>query len=302
MSETIQVTQDNNRLVLTISPSSLNEFQLCPRRYFYYKEYEPVGPLRADALDLGSVGHKALEVFYLSDEAHDVRVHKACEEARRAGLETQLAIEDIEHLIETIKLYLEYRKGEDLQVHAVEAPFSKLLHEDDKVVILLEGRQDLIATWMGQRSIFDHKFVKQNRTTLPLSNQNLAYAFATGIKRVVINKVGLQKTLKPHERFVREPFTYEPSQLAEWHHSTVSHWMNLLIHYMEQEKELNNGSRASAWPMNFTSCDKFSGCSFAKFVCSSLPETRESKLLTFYKKKTPRDMFAPEIAKEISSE
>lgn len=292
--DSIKIEQDKGRLILTISPSSLNEFQLCPRRYFYTREYEPAQVLRADSLDLGSSGHTGLETFYSltmkNEGSYDSRVELALKAARQYAVEkTSLDMEKVEHLISCLTQYFEYRRDEKLEVLAVEQPFSKLLHEDSKYVILFEGRLDLLCNWQDAKRIMDHKIVSQNREPLGLSNQNLGYAFATGIDQVVINTIGLQKS-QPHDKFHRFMFRYEPSQLAEWHNSTVTHWINLLIHYMESEKELHNGERSSAWPMNLTSCDKFSGCSFAKFVCSSQPDTRASKLAMFYKPRSHREI------------
>jgi hypothetical protein len=81
-----------------------------------------------------------------------------------------------------------------------------------------------------------------------------------------MNKIGFQKTLTPAERFQRFVFNIDKDRIEEWKVNAIW-WVRLYADCIESDN----------YPMNLTSCDKYSGCIF-KRICESDPNSREYKL------------------------
>jgi PD-(D/E)XK nuclease superfamily len=274
------------KLNFTFSPSSLNEMQLCWRRFYYYRKYEPV-LTRSGSLDKGTLVHTCLEIYYSNmGIPESLRVTKAINDARVQALETALPVEDIEKVLEACREYFAYRSVDNFKILGVEQPFSKIFYEDDDIRIILEGKVDLFLTdeRIGRSLLYDHKYQERKTEPLSLRNQNLAYCYGLNQKEIWLNIVGGQTSLKPHEKFKRYPFDYTDAQLKEWYDNTLTTLEDYFRVWKKAENlRLIGQDETAAYPMNLTSCDKFRGCTYAKLICSSDPETRQIKLDTFYK-------------------
>jgi hypothetical protein len=142
-----------------------------------------------------------------------------------------------------------------------------VLFDSEAVQVIYEGRVDLVVDipQLGL-SIVDHKTSSRNYPVSSMSNQFKGYCKALGLGRIIINKVGFQKTLEREERFQRIVIGYNDDRLEEWRIKAI-HRAFRLLHCLETDY----------WPQNETSCDKFNGCAF-QGVCTTTPALRQWKI------------------------
>lgn len=175
--------------------------------------------------------------------------------------------------LETCEQYHNHYRNDWWVPLEVETVKSEVLYEDDEIRVLWKAKLDLTAD--TNQGIFpvDHKTMKQNRPTLNLNNQFTGQCLIMKTRQVIINKVGFQKTLKPEEKFKREPCGYTPQRLIEWQSEILPFYARMLLMYHE-----NNH-----WPRNYTSCDgKYGPCAFTG-VCGANPDMREEELRINFK-------------------
>jgi hypothetical protein len=110
---------------------------------------------------------------------------------------------------------------------------------------------------------FDHKSSRQRKRPNELSNQFRGYCWVLNSSHIVINKIGFQKTLSAADRFERHIITYSPDTLQEWVENS-SWWARLYYYHLQ----------SGHWPMNLTSCDKYSGC-FYEPICVKDSDSRK---------------------------
>lgn len=146
---------------------------------------------------------------------------------------------------------------------AVEEVGSKVLFENEHLKIIYSFKVDLIAEKGTILCPWDHKTASQRKEPTSVSNQFIGYCWGLDVNNIIINKIGFQKTLSPKERFQRFTLTISPLRIKEWIQNTT-YWA---LYYMECLD-------SNVWPMNLTSCDKYSGCIFLRTICEANPENR----------------------------
>ena len=157
----------------------------------------------------------------------------------------------------------------------VEQSFVRTLYEDEDLRIDYEGIVDLVADGPMGKIAVDHKTASRREVPSDLSNQFMGYCWALDLPRLIVNRIGFQKTVPAKERFQRIVMNYPEGRIAEWQYWAV-YWLKVYAFYMEND----------VWPPNFTSCDKYSGCIFQP-VCTRIPEAREFTMQTKYKVSEP---------------
>ena len=156
----------------------------------------------------------------------------------------------------------------------VETVRSKILYEDDEIRILFKSKLDWIVDTNNGIFPADHKTMKQNKDTLSINNQFMGQCLQLNTRNVFINKVGLQKTLKPEDKFKRVSVSYSAARLLEWQSYVLPYWVKQLVAYSNQ----------GHFPPNFMSCDgKYGKCEFYE-VCESDPDMRNEVIkMNFYR-------------------
>lgn len=170
--------------------------------------------------------------------------------------------EELEEVIYQFKEYVDFYKNEDWHPLAVEEVGSRILFEDSEWKIIYNCKTDLVAERGSLIVPWDHKTGKRRAVPSSLGNQWIGTCFVLQTNRIMLNKIGFQKSLKPQERFQRFLMEVQDSRIEEWMIDTI-YWAKLLHWYIENDY----------WPMNRTSCDKYSGCIY-KTLHEKAPDQR----------------------------
>jgi len=118
----------------------------------------------------------------------------------------------------------------------------------------------------------DHKTFKQRRAKSMLSNQFMGHCVLLKSRNVIVNKIGLQSSLKIAERLTREPVSYSADMLMEWQGETIPYYAYKYIQFTE----------SGYWPPNYTHCDNMYGPCAYKQVCEGDRNMREDILRLNY--------------------
>lgn len=257
--------------------SILNEAQLCAQRYElqHEKNLRPVEG-KATPLEEGDLLHNILEKYYkgirdkgvelvYDNDTFKAHVDECVAFGEMYSLEKNLTPDEVSTVIYQFQEYTKHYRMDGVTVKAVEEPFIVPLHEDEDLAIFYTGKIDLVGEMPNfGPCIMDHKKAARTQAPSALSNQFTGYSYATGVRLVMVNKVGFQKTLAPEDRFKRYPIYYTESQIQRWKDNTIW-WGRQLAFYME----------TNTWPENRTSCDKYGGCIFTPVCEAGTEEARE---------------------------
>ena len=178
------------------------------------------------------------------------------------------------YVLDTCDQYQQFYRNDHWVPLEVETVKGKILYEDDEIRILWKAKLDWVVD--TNQGIFpvDHKTMKQRRNTNSMNNQFMGQCIVMETRQMIINKVGWQTSLKPEDKFTRNPVPYSAARLFEWQSETLPYYAKLLLMYAE----------TGHWPPNFNNCEtKYGNCNFYEHVCSSDPQMREENIkLNFY--------------------
>lgn len=255
--------------------SQYDMFLLCAERFNNRYNKNLTAPNKDMRLDRGTIVHVGCEVYYEALKAgsnYQDAVTAALSKVREAGvIATDLEPEMINRVLDVLEEYFDFWRVADqsFEIIEVEKPFLYLLHEDDEVRIHLAGKIDLITSDNQYTNLpYDHKSYDTDRGVSRMSNQFKNYSHAVGSNYLMVNRIGFQKTLKPHEKFKRVMLTYDPFVFMQWKNNVIKN----MYHYLMCVAE-------DAWPMNETSCDKwFRKCEYFNACDASGEEAKNYKL------------------------
>jgi hypothetical protein len=171
--------------------------------------------------------------------------------------------------LDTCEQYFEFYKNDAFIPLGAEVVRGKVLFEDDEIRVLWKAKFDLIVdtNQIGIVSM-DHKTFKQRRDKTTLSNQFSGHCCLLQSRNVIVNKIGLQTTLKLQERLTREVISYSADRLDEWQSQILPYYAYKYVDYTE----------SGYWPPDYTHCDTMFGPCMYKEVCESDRNMREEVL------------------------
>lgn len=295
----IQV-EKKDKLNIVLDMSSFDLFETCEQKYNYRHNQLKTEPIhkKSKALDKGSLGHEGLEVYYklLKEQIPFAdRMHKAIERINFFSSDPEqcnLEEIDIRTVISAVEQSCDYWRFEDEQfeILEVERAFAYVLYEDDFIRIVITGKIDLLVNIpsIGRRSGYtnhplDHKTYERDSEVPELSNQFQNYCVATNSFFLTVNRVGLQKTLKPEDKFQRPLLSYDASILNQWKRNTKN---IILRRYLDC-------IATGEWDMNFTSCFKFNRrCEYYEICKTGNYEDKMYKLTADFATTSPWDVTA----------
>jgi hypothetical protein len=277
--------------IINFDASQLNTMQNCFRKAQYSFIYNLSPHEKEESLEKGDLMHKMLEVYYgmrgpklyTSDVWQELIANgikpegDPTQRAIDAGLyfSTKMSVDEnnidksmdvADEVIKHFRDYAEFYAYDAWNPLHVERSGEKEIYNDGELQINYDCKIDLIAEKGEIVAPFDHKTGKMRKDPLSLSNQFIGYCVALNCNHIVMNKIGFQKTLSPAERFQRFVFNISEERKTEWINNAIW-WVKLWSKCTEDD----------VYPMNLTSCDKYSGCIFRK-ICESDPSNREYKL------------------------
>lgn len=269
----------SEKLILAFDSSEQDDFMLCKRRWHLIHHLDLRSVTSIYALDRGTLLHLLLAEYYrlkMQNIEEQVAIERSIEKGRKSSLE----IEGLNNQ-ECVEVYFQFReycrywsdKIELFYPLQIETPFFKKIYEDDQLIIGLQGIIDYLGKYIGTDGIVvvDHKGVSQRTEYSLLRNQFKNYCIAAETDTAIVNKIGFQKTLSPAERFTRQTITYSKDQLQEQIEVLTATGKEMLV-----------AMKSEYYPPNFTSCDKYAGCTFAEHFCSARPDVRPLRIGTYF--------------------
>jgi len=176
--------------------------------------------------------------------------------------------------LQTCEQYFEFYKNDAWIPLSVEEVRGEVIFEGDEIRVMWKAKFDLIVD-TNQIGIVstDHKTFKQRRDKTTLSNQFSGHCVLLKSRNVIVNKIGLQTTIKNiDERLTREIVPYSAARLHEWQSEIVPYYAYKYIQFTE----------SGYWPPNYTHCDNMYGACPYKQVCEADPGMREEVLRNEY--------------------
>ena len=238
---------------------------------------------KSTSLEMGSTVHFILEHYYKSlieGKGRGDAVAIGMNKGREFSCEVKnMRPEDADLLFKTMEEYFDYYRNDFWIPLEVEVVKSEDIYEDDEIRIKWKAKIDaMVDTNQGIYSV-DHKTMKQRRDTMSLNNQFMGQCCILGTRKVIINKIGFQTTLKSSEKFTRPSVDYSLERLNEWKDEILPYYAKFMLLYSE----------SGYWPANFTHCEnKFGQCAFID-VCEAPPRLREDELRRLFVVGTPWD-------------
>jgi len=175
--------------------------------------------------------------------------------------------------LDTCEQYFEFYKSDSFIPLQVEHVKKEILYEDDEIRVGWKAKLDLIidTNQIGIVSM-DHKTFKQRRDKTTLNNQFSGHCLLLKSRNVIVNKIGLQTTLKINERLTREVISFSADRLIEWQSEILPYYAYKYVQYME----------SGYWPPDWTHCDNMFGACPYKQVCEADRGMREEVLRNNY--------------------
>jgi len=277
-----------SKVNIVFDMSKYDLFRLCEARYNYRHNLNIGLPGKSRQLDRGSLTHVGFETYYqaLKDKKHyDEAANMALSKIREAGvIATDLDNDDINRVVDVTEEYFDYWRiiDQGFVINEVEQPFMFELYSTDDVRLFLAGKIDLVVSDNRyEHEPYDHKTYDRTYEVGRMNNQFKCYVTALKSNYMTVNKVGFQKTLKPHEKFIRTKLTFDPLILEEWKQNVISVLMNNYLACVGEQK----------WPMNETSCEKYNRrCEFYDICDSSGLPAKNYKINSNYIKLEPWDV------------
>lgn len=277
-----------SKVNIVFDMSKYDLFLLCEARFNYRHNLNIGLPGKNQALDRGQLVHAANEIYYqaLKDKKPFAEAsNMALSKIREVGvISTDLDNDMINRVIDVMEEYYDYWQIADQSfvIEAVEQPFLEELYSDDDVRIFVAGKIDLVfSDNRYQNEPLDHKSYDRSYEVGRMSNQFKCYSYVLKNNYLTVNKIGFQKTLKPHQKFIRTKISFDPLIHEEWKQNVITVLMNKYLTCVAENK----------WPMNETSCEKFNRrCEFYEICDASGLPAKNYKINANYIKLEPWDV------------
>jgi hypothetical protein len=154
---------------------------------------------------------------------------------------------------------------------AVEQGFSRIIHEDEDTIFVLEGRPDLIVREGDSIIVVDHKTQASFRQLPSFSHQVMAYVYASGARNFCHNYI----ILKKDPEYIRKIYPISEKDV-EW-------WRQNVVELLEQMK-------SSKFLPNFNCMDIYGKCAFINVCPVPSPKLQEFMLNSQFKLREKRKM------------
>ena len=227
------------------------------------------GQARSDAMNVGYEAGKLILSGCSACKEDNCNIHKnEWKGLKSIPLESTKTEIGSKWIFSTVEQYFDYYRTDDFIHLGAEETRGKIIYKDDDIQVLWKAKfDDIIDTPEGVMSR-DYKTMKQRRDTLSLNNQFMGQCITLGARQVLVDKIGFQTSLKPHEKFQRLRLPYSIDRLLEFAQEIVPFYARMLLAYAE----------ADHFPPNFTHCEtKYGFCDYVH-ICELDRNLREEAL------------------------
>jgi len=258
---------------LILDSSQIDHFLQCPLMWEYgdVALLAPAGISERDSMDMGTFGHKLLELYYRGI-AKGLTSEKAYKEASEIG--TSMNPADIklsqdrkkDVLLKFQWYWLTYGiKGHDLvpimknEKPLVELGFSYPLLDTPEYLFVLEGLIDMLAFMDGMKVFVDHKFQERRRALYKKSIQFKNYAMVSNSNLGCINYVRVTDKMDA-TTFERSMMTFSPQFLRLWKEELIEVYIQIakaVVHHKREQRWSSCGGKFG-YACNFAPvCEEF---------------------------------------------
>jgi len=267
------------KIEILMDATELDCFQRCACEFNMRHNWSKVPPETAKPLDIGGVFHVGFDHYYQAlkeNKPWDSAVQLGLVGIRRALPLSDLGSSDGDRILEVFEENTEYWRVADLsfRIELTESAFTYVLFENDQFRISMSGKVDLVVTDNIYTNLpVDHKTYSRDFPVNRLSNQFINYCNATESNFIMINRVGLQTSLKPKDKYKRIMLSYDPYYIEQWR-------QNVIVWAMRYIDCVQTGN----WEMNPQSCVRYGRlCDYYDVCDTSGQENKEYKLNTNFK-------------------
>lgn len=260
---------------IVLDSTMLDTFMSCECKFNYRFNLNKVPTTKAEPLDRGTIIHIGAESYFKgikNNIPYNERIEQLTEVIHKEWLiDSELPEEKLRYItkcfIESCEIFRD--RDERMEILAVEEPFQYLLHADETMNLYMIGKIDLLVNEPGYEKLpYDHKSYERSSPLDRKAMQFCNYSYACNSNYLMVNRVGLQTTIKPTEKHKRVPLSYDPLFHEQWKQNTIK-WASRYL-----DCAINN-----EWPMNTTSCNKYNRpCEYTEVCDSSGIEAKTYKL------------------------
>lgn len=272
---------------IVLDATMLDTFMSCECKFNYRFNLNKIPTTKSEPLDRGSIIHIGAESYFngiKNQVNYDERIAVLKEVIHKEWLlNSELPEEKLNFIIkcfiESCEVFRD--RDEQMEILAVEQSFSYVLHEDEVMRLIMIGKIDLLVNEPGYVKLpYDHKSYERSSPLDRKAMQFSNYTYACQSNYLMVNRVGLQTSLKPTEKHKRVPLSYDPLFLEQWKQNTIK-WA---YRYLEC-------AQSNEWPLNTTSCNKYNRmCEYDEICNSSGVEAKIYKLEANYNTAEPWDV------------
>lgn len=265
----------------------LDTFLSCPTKFNNRFNKNKVTLIKAKPLDTGGIIHLGLETYYKNLKMGSPFAYSLDAGLVAARVElssnSDLSTAEGSRCLEVIEENLHFWRVADtqFQIVEVERSFVYVLYEDETFRILMMGKIDLLISDNQYTNLpVDHKTFSRDFPVHRKTNQFCNYSNALKSNFLLVNRVGLQTSIKPKDKYKRVILSYDSLFHEQWRNNVIK-WC---MHY-------HDCVESNDWPMNDTSCDKYNRlCEYYEVCDTSGEANKEYKLNTNFKTDTPWDV------------
>lgn len=253
---------------IVISASRYTTIQSCfyATNLRYNVRLYPV--IKNEYFERGSLIDVLCNVYYRGRKkglSFNESLNDALENGRAFSVKTSLDVAKSEFIIERFVQYLHHNLNDDWQVIEVQAPFTKIIYQDESLQIIAEGLIDLLINTRAGFFVVDTKSTsreadKRKIDAQKLDNQFKLYCIVFAVNQVMINDIGVQKSKNEDALFKRRLINFPDTILLEWINNVV-YWCNSWLDHDENK----------LYPQNFSSCY---GCDYTS-ICAEESSMRQ---------------------------
>ena len=281
---------------LILDSSQISAHEECPtiwanRGLIAIDRNAPSGSVIGEAMAMGTLGHKYLEIYYTElcktkgDSEVAARAALAFDPDAADQTDPQYPL-DLNNRAKVNQRFCDYllnypaandyipafkpkhtivaRDGmlvdSFVRDPLIEKGFSYKLFESSEYLFVLEGRIDFMGeTKDGTTLWMDHKFQLREHLLYNKAIQFRNYALATGLNLAVINYIRLHDKIGP-KTFVRQPLSFSSLEMRYWKEELTEIFVRIAKECARGEFPQNRNSCGGAWgrPCQFTPlCEEY---------------------------------------------